>query len=345
MAKFSQTFLQGLLQPSYQQGLFTAAQKAGQLPGQLQQQQLQQQQMQALRSMTPEQRAQFAMQSAQTPQQINAAQQQLTAAQTASANKAKEAAVAQLNAKYREYIQEADPKRINQLEQEIRGLATAAGRDVTAVENQLQAVRSRKATQVTQAEFETFFDKYVPEDKKEEYRGLTQAQIIKQLDDDADVEEAREWANWLNKNTITDSNRQEAINLAVKAFGADAAEKVAKAEASQFSKTEQAKKGRKRTLLVTYQGKEEDIKELSNLFGSAATKKPTKLEIYLNEDGSVPDRILNMLRDTATSAIGQDFNYTWPPQVPERGAGNTDVLPPPPSPTSTVPTLNQLMGR
>lgn len=121
--------------------------------------------------------------------------------------------------------------------------------------------------------------------------------------------------------------------------------KVAKAEASQFSKTEQAKKGRKRTPLVTYQGKEEDIKELSNLFGSAATKKPTKLEIYLNEDGSVPDRILNMLRDTATSAIGQDFNYTWPPQVPERGAGNTDVLPPPPSPTSTVPTLNQLMGR
>lgn len=344
MAKFSQTFLQGLLQPSYQEGLFSAARGIGQAPGLRKQQQEQQQQMQELRSMTPEQRAQFAMQSAQTPQQINVAQQQLTAAQTASANKAKEAAVAQLNAKYREYIQEAEPKRINQLEQEIRGLATAAGRDVTAVENQLQNVRSIKAAQVTQAEFETFFDKYVPEDKKEEYRGLTQAQIIKQLNADANVEEAREWANWLNKNTITDSNRQEAINLAVKAYGADAAEKVAKAEASQFSKTKEAKAERKRTLLVTYQGKEEDIKGLSNLLGSAATKKPTKLDIYLNEDGSVPDRILNMLRDTATSAIGQDFNYTWSPQVPERGAGNTDVLPPPP-PTSTVPTLNQLMGR
>ena len=334
MAKFSQTFLQGLLQPSYQQGLFTAAQKAGQLPGQLQQQKVQQQQMQALRSMTPEQRAQFAMQSAQTPQQINAAQQQLTAAQTASANKAKEAAVAQLNAKYREYIQEADPKRINQLEQEIRGLATAAGRDVTSVENQLQSVRSIKAAQVTQAEFETFFDKYVPEDKKEEYRGLTQAQIIKQLNADANVEEAREWANWLNKNTITDSNRQEAINLAVKAYGADAAEKVAKAEASQFSKTKEAKEGRKRTLLVTYQGKEEAFS-----LGPAPTKKPTKLEIYLDEDGNVPDRILNMLSDTATSAVGQDFEYTWPPKVPLRNE------PPPPPPTSTVPTLNQLMGR
>jgi len=46
MAKFSQAFLQGLLQPSYQQGLFTASQQAAQLPAQLQQQkQVQQQKM------------------------------------------------------------------------------------------------------------------------------------------------------------------------------------------------------------------------------------------------------------------------------------------------------------
>lgn len=44
MAKFSQAFLQGLLQPSYQQGLFTAAQQAAQLPTQLKQQQQVQQQ-------------------------------------------------------------------------------------------------------------------------------------------------------------------------------------------------------------------------------------------------------------------------------------------------------------
>lgn len=41
MAKFSQTFLQGLLQPSYQEGLFTAARQAAQLPAQLQQQKMQ----------------------------------------------------------------------------------------------------------------------------------------------------------------------------------------------------------------------------------------------------------------------------------------------------------------
>jgi len=42
MAKFSQTFLQGLLQPSYQEGLFTAARGIGQAPGLRQMQQVQQ---------------------------------------------------------------------------------------------------------------------------------------------------------------------------------------------------------------------------------------------------------------------------------------------------------------
>lgn len=337
MAKFSQTFLQGLLQPSYQQGLFTAAQKTGQLPGQLQQQKAQQQQMQALRSMTPEQRAQFAMQTAKTPQQINAAQQQLTAAQQDSAAQAKQQAVAQLNAKYAEYIQETDPQRINQLEQDIRGLATAAGRDVTAVENQLQNLRSRKATEATEEQFETFFDKYVPDDKKEEYRGLTQAQILTRLDEMADVQESKKWASWLNKNTITDGNRQEAIDLAVQAFGSKAAAEVARAEASQLSKTKDAKAERKRTLLVTYQGRQDPM--LAAMGQPAPTKKPSKLEIYLDKDGNVPDRILNMLSDTATSAIGQDFEYTWSlPKVPERGVQPTQ-------PTNGSPTLNQLMGR
>jgi len=48
MAKFSQTFLQGLLQPSYQEGLFTAARGIGQAPQMRALQQQQQQQRQQL---------------------------------------------------------------------------------------------------------------------------------------------------------------------------------------------------------------------------------------------------------------------------------------------------------
>ena len=337
MAKFSQEFLRQMASPTYGQGLFTAARQAGQLPAQLQQQQMQQQQMQALRSMTPMQRAQVAMQTAKTPAQINAAQAQMDAAQKNIAAGKQEEAVAELNKLYQQYITETDPTKIASLESRIRSMATAAGRDVTAVENQLQAIRSRKATEATEEQFQTFFDKYVPEDKKDEYRGLTQAQILTRLDQDADVQEAKEWAKWLNKNTITAGNRQEAIDLAVKAFGSKAAAEVARAEASQLSKTKEAKEGRKRTLLVTYQGRQDPM--LAAMGQPAPTAKPTKLDIYLDKDGNVPERILNMLNDTAISAVGQDFDYTWSmPKVPER-----DV--PPPPPTNGSPTLNQLMGR
>jgi len=74
MAKFSQTFLQGLLQPTYQQGLFTAAQQAAQLPGQLRQQQAAQEEMQRLRGMGAVERADFMAARAQTPQQLMAAE-------------------------------------------------------------------------------------------------------------------------------------------------------------------------------------------------------------------------------------------------------------------------------
>jgi hypothetical protein len=48
MAKFSQTFLQSMLQPSYQEGLFTAARGIGQAPGLRKQQQVQEEQRQKL---------------------------------------------------------------------------------------------------------------------------------------------------------------------------------------------------------------------------------------------------------------------------------------------------------
>ena len=74
MAKFSQTFLQGLLQPSYQEGLFTAARQATALPGQLRQQQEQKEQMQKLRGMGAVERADYMAQKAQTPNQLMAAE-------------------------------------------------------------------------------------------------------------------------------------------------------------------------------------------------------------------------------------------------------------------------------
>jgi len=61
MAKFSQAFLQSLLQPSYQEGLFTAARGIGQAPALRMQQQQQQAEQQQLAAMDPTQRFNFAI--------------------------------------------------------------------------------------------------------------------------------------------------------------------------------------------------------------------------------------------------------------------------------------------
>ena len=97
MAKFSQTFLRGMLQPSYQQGLFTAAQKAGQLPAQMRQireeEAKKQQQIAETRKfqmMTPEQQFDFLESKAETPQDILKVQKMRSDAAEAKA-KAKKA--------------------------------------------------------------------------------------------------------------------------------------------------------------------------------------------------------------------------------------------------------------
>ena len=97
MARFSQAFLQGLLQPSYQQGLFTAAQQAGQLPAQMRQlreeeakKQKQIAEMRQFQMMTPEQQFDFLESKAETPQDILKVQRMRAEAAQAKA-KAKKA--------------------------------------------------------------------------------------------------------------------------------------------------------------------------------------------------------------------------------------------------------------
>jgi hypothetical protein len=84
MARFSQTFLQGLLQPSYQQGLFEAAQGLGQTPGIMALNRQQKEDAERMKRMTPVEQADYMLSKAKTPDQILAAQTaKRTAVQTA----------------------------------------------------------------------------------------------------------------------------------------------------------------------------------------------------------------------------------------------------------------------
>ena len=73
MAKFSQAFLQGLLQPSYQQGLFEAAKGLGQTPAIMNLQRQEREDLARMKTMSPVEQADFMVSRAKTPEQLQAA--------------------------------------------------------------------------------------------------------------------------------------------------------------------------------------------------------------------------------------------------------------------------------
>ena len=74
MAKFSQTFLQGLLQPTYQQGLFDVARNIGQAPAVMGLQRRREEEAAKFKTMGPVDQADYMLSGAKTPQQIASAQ-------------------------------------------------------------------------------------------------------------------------------------------------------------------------------------------------------------------------------------------------------------------------------
>ncbi len=80
MAKFSESFLRSMTQPSFQEGLFTAARGLGETPGLLRQQQQQREEMQKLRGMGAVERAEFMAERAKTPEELMQAEASKNAA-------------------------------------------------------------------------------------------------------------------------------------------------------------------------------------------------------------------------------------------------------------------------
>lgn len=193
MAKFSQTFLQSLLQPSYQEGLFTAARGIGQAPGLRRQQQQQQEEMQKLRGMGAVERAEFMAGRATTPQELMRA--------TDAKNEAmRQSALTSLNgleAARQAAETDSEKKRIEGI---MSRVAVQAGVDPLSIAGRTQkeqdATLQRQMAQMAledkerQQQEQIFIQAYyaVPEDKREafeeKYGKGPFSDVIKQLRED-----------------------------------------------------------------------------------------------------------------------------------------------------------------
>ena len=143
MAKFSQTFLQSMLQPSYQEGLFTAARGIGAAPGLRRQQQQQEEDMQKLRGMGAVERAEFMAQKAKTTEELMKAEAAKTSAvKQGSLESLRGLEVARQAAKTTE-----EKKRIEQI---MSRVAVQAGVDPSSVIGRTQEELDKELTRELQ---------------------------------------------------------------------------------------------------------------------------------------------------------------------------------------------------
>ena len=193
MARFSQAFLQGLLQPSYQQGLFEAARGVGQTPGLMRMEQQRQQQLDTIKNITSVSNQGVAAaqaadlgglnasikslqqqaQSAPTVEVANAINDQLTTLQSmvpqtkkmASLNSVNQLEVARQAAK--------TPEQKREIERIMERVARESGNSTEGIlgrtDTEIQTGKTRVEGQIR----ETFYA--IPADKRKEYiRGIEQ---------------------------------------------------------------------------------------------------------------------------------------------------------------------------
>lgn len=167
MASFSQQFLQGLLQPSYQQGLFTAAAGLSSAPRRGRQ-------MEALREMGPVERADYMAGIATTPQEL----MQATDAKNEAMRQSALTSLNGLEAARQAAKTDTEKKRIEGI---MSRVAVQAGVDPLSIAERTQkeqdATLQRQMAQMAledkerQQQEQTFIQAYyaVPEDKREAF--------------------------------------------------------------------------------------------------------------------------------------------------------------------------------
>jgi len=132
MARFSQAFLQGLLQPTYQQGLFEAARSVGQTPGIMRMERQEKEEQEKLQQLMTtgdpsqisarvQQLRQMAVQATSTEQR-----RKYTAAADALENNIKTKGIQDISVLMGELDKAVDPARIDALQQQISDLAVSS---------------------------------------------------------------------------------------------------------------------------------------------------------------------------------------------------------------------------
>lgn len=303
MAKFSQAFLQGLLQPSYQQGLFEAARGMGMAPGltvlnRKQKEEKERRQKGILNgTMAIQKQAQAGTLSEEMLREYAGSMQGLG---VSSEDILKNVGTLQATNK-----QAAQQNRASNFVKSLGddyAAQFAAGID-------LQSVHSQFLKDTQQENIASLAVSIDPTLDPEFAGQMTSSDLVKLYENKKEANGARVWAEWINKNPeINDSNRASAVQAAASAFGAEAPKKVADLEAVQLNN--KSKKEGKKSVPVIITMKSSSAFIGTDLIGGPKQQITTK-NLPVNSDGTLSDAAKQWLENHAESAMVQDTGEPW----------------------------------
>lgn len=304
MAKFSQTFLQGLLQPSYQQGLFEAARGVGMTPG-LMRMQKQQQEEKARRDKGVLSGNMAIQQAAQAG---NLTEEML---------RSYAGSMQGLGVPNEDIIKTvSDLRQVNQAaskQNKSRSFVESLGSEYAAHYDagfSVKDVHSMFLADEKQDSIVALAQQLDPSLSTDLASNMTSSDLISLYESKIEENGAQKWAKWQADNPqITDDNRQQAIEAAVAAHGKDAPKKVADLEARQLEN--KAKKEGDKSVPVLITMKSNSAFGEFELPGASGKVQITVKKLPVNADGKLSDAAKTWLQAYASSAMVQDTGEPW----------------------------------
>lgn len=306
MAKFSQTFLQGLLQPSYQQGLFEAARGIGMTPGLtvLNRQQKEEKERREKGilggTMAVQQAAQAGTLSEEMLREYAGSMQGL--------GMSSQDILKSVNTLQTTNQQAAQQNRTSNFVESL-------GPDYVNLYNAGVSLKDIR-TQYLQDSQEKAFSSLISNLDIDIDPALAKEMTAKQLFDIMEEQKEKantaqankEWAAWTQANkTITDSNRKEGLALAAKVFGADAPSKLADLE-SKYLANEAKKQGKKVVKGVITLNTDSVFADIPGMENKSNLKS---VDLAVDNNGNLTDESIKFLEANATSAFVPSINKSW----------------------------------
>ena len=313
MARFGESFIQGLINPTYQQGLFTAAQGAGSFPRR--QREAEEKQRQDKGRMG----GLLAAQQAASEGRFDLETQKAFMGSMQGLGMSPEDILKNVNT-----FQTINQQAAQQIKTKtfVQSLGPQYA-DLYDAGSSLKDVRTQHLQDSQQKAFASLISNLDIEIPAELAQEMTAKQLFDIMEDQkttANTAEAnKKWATWVQNNpSITDANRKEGLTIATKVFGADAPAKLAELE-SKYLSNESKKQGKnivKGVITLTSDSMYADIPGMEN------KSRLKNVELAVDANGNLTDESIKFLENNATSAFLPSINKSWSIQTSSKKTDN-----------------------